>query len=188
MIAEEIRRQKQAEEIARLDNGERVLAAELATKLQVGNIVLSDHEGQLLGSWIEWCQARSARRCPARPATVASYVLAQHDAGVKAEHILATLTVVEKHHDLHNIANPVRTAIVSTALEQVVNEGRPRSFTKEESRDWWSLPPMIKAAIGRRERERGTYLRRIQNELAQFKKLQPDPAQPVVEHKEQVNG
>jgi hypothetical protein len=184
MIAEEIQRQ----EIARLDAGEKVLAAELATKLQVGNIKIDDHEGQLLGGFIEWCQARSVRRCPAKPTTVAAFVLHQKEVGVKAEHILATLTVIEKHHDLHNIANPVRTAIVSTALERVVNEGRPRSFTKEESRDWWSLPPMIKAAIGRRERERETYLRRIQNELAELKKNQPDAAKPVETAKEVTNG
>jgi hypothetical protein len=45
---------------------------------------------------------------------------------------------------------------------------------------------MVKSAIARRVRERETYLRRLQNEVAELRKLKPDGES--VEQKEKANG
>jgi len=76
----------------------------------------------------KWAIARQARRCPAKPATVALFALEQADLGVPAQQILAQLDAIERLHDRWGLANPVRTAIVRRVLEGIIKVPPPRSW------------------------------------------------------------
>jgi hypothetical protein len=187
VLADEIEKIKQPELIAALDAGERRVAESLGGLIVAPELAPGDQ--QLLAPFVDWCARNSCRRCAAKPATVAAFVIHQRDSGVPPDHVVGTLAAIERLHDARRLANPVRTAIVSAVLsdERIIYD-RPRSWRKEEMRDWSSLPPMIKAAITRRERERENYLRNLQNELAELRKLKPDTAKPVEQKEVITNG
>jgi hypothetical protein len=186
-LAAEIQRANQQELAAKLNEGEAALSAAIVQKIQPPAVELDDKARALLAPFVEWCTRNNVRRCAAKAATVAAFVLDQAASRTTPEHILATLGAIELLHDLHRLSNPVQTQIVHAVLGQIVKDPAPRSWTKDEQRDWPLLPPTIKAAIARRERERDTYLRKIQTELADLKKqLKPDEPKAVTTQKEKV--
>jgi hypothetical protein len=184
-LATEIERVRERELAAKLNQGEAVLSAAIAEKIQPPAVELDDKTRALLKSFVDWCGARNVRYCPAKPATVAAYVFHQKDSAA----ILEILDAIEKLHDLHRLANPVQTAIVNVVLGHILKDEPPRSWTKEERREWWLLPPTVKAAISRRERDRERELRRAQNLAAELKKqLKTEGIPPSTTEKEQDHG
>jgi hypothetical protein len=185
MLAEEIRKAKEREIIAALDHGEALIAAEL--KLQAPDVALTNDQGALLTAFVEWCAAKSVRRCPARPFTVAAHALHQKDAGVAPDRIIDTLVAIEALHNAYKLPNPCRTAIVDAALEQVLEIKPPRSWPDADKNLWATLPAQIRHRISTRETERDNGLRRSQNKLAeQLKALKPkdEAMKPVEQPKE----
>jgi hypothetical protein len=190
MLADEITRLKRAEAIAALDAGDAALAGDLATKLQAPvNLALSNAEGELLGRFVDWCAARSCRRCPAKQTTVASWILDADESDITPDQILATMAAISKMHFIHRLADPCSGPIVAAAVERVVPHRAPRSWKKDEQWGFWQIPIIARAGLERRERERDVYVRQCQNQIAELKsKLKTQDEPKAVEQKEQTNG
>ena len=117
-LADELQRAKAREEIARLDAGERRLASEL--KLDIPQRRLSVDELNCWNWFSAWCEGKSVRKLPAKPATVAAYVLDSAAMGVAPEPIISVLRAIDVAHDYHALSSPVHTALTQAALNQVV--------------------------------------------------------------------
>jgi hypothetical protein len=113
-----------------------------------------------------WASKRHARRCPAKPTTVALFALEQADMGVAVDTILAQLDAIEQMHDKFSLPNPVRTAAVEHAMATLLKANPPRSWSKSEKGQWALLPASIRSAITRRENDRDHELRRLQSKVA----------------------
>jgi hypothetical protein len=183
-FASEIDRAKRLAEAAEFDRNEQALAKQIDDLCPPPELAPSDPE--LLQSWLAWCKEAGVRHAPARSWCVAVFILDRHKRGVTEQQIVSELEAIGRLHDKWKLSNPV-TGPAHMMLERIVSAPPPRSWNKEEQRSFWALPPTIKAAIARRERERETKIRQLQNEVADLKKqLKPDAAKPV-EHKEKVS-
>jgi hypothetical protein len=137
-----------------------------------------------LDAFNKWAIARQARRCPAKPATVALFALEQADLGVPPQQILAQLDAIEKLHDKWTLPNPVRTAIAQAALETIIKVDPPRSWPREDKVRFAQLDPDIGQVIAEREALRDRALRKLQNEKALERQRQNGAAKPIHANKE----
>jgi hypothetical protein len=171
-LAEQLEAAKQREQIQKWQAGEAKLAAELPIKLPRPALSADAVEG--LNRFSAFAASRSARKLPARPTTVAAFILDQNRLGVPVEQIVSVLNAVQEAHDFHSLASPVACRITRAALELVVKSEPPRGWTRAEKADWALLPPDIRATISRRMREVELALRRAQNDAAEAKKRHSD--------------
>jgi hypothetical protein len=154
---------------AAFDNGERILASELPFEWKPPT--LASDELTRVGRWLAWAREKCVRACPAKPSSVAAFVVHEHALGTPAQQIISLLEAIAKFHDHHNASCPCATSIVRTALDEIViGVEAPRSWSKEEKIEWALLPPDIREVVARREQQRDTALRRKQNKLAEEKK------------------
>jgi hypothetical protein len=167
-LAQEIEKAKDRSE-AQL--AEQVNAVVPATELDVATIAL-------INPFIEFCAAVGVRHAPAKPTTVAGYILHHASIGTPEDRTLAFVAAIERLHDHYGLANPVATPAARFALEQVVKDEAPRSWTKPEKLLWATLPPKIRAVIAKREHARETHLRRSQNVLAEQRRQLKTAAEP----------
>jgi hypothetical protein len=170
-LSDVIRNVDKQQEVARLDAGDRGASAELAKRIKPLPVnELSTDIRTRLDSFNKWAGSRSARRCPAKPATVALWALEQADLGVPVQQILAQLDAIEKLHDKFSLSNPVRTAIVQAALETIIKVDPPRSWPREDKVRFARLDPDTREIIAKRENDRDKELRRLQARAAEAKK------------------
>ena len=179
-VLSEIERQRRIEQAQAWDANEKKVADRLAGKLDVElayreklpkavsdlQEAPTDLDQAHEANFIAWCADNGVRHCPAKPATVAAYLMenrAQHDL------LLDTLAAIGRLHDKFNLANPGATAIVRTVLELSLDDKPPR-WKKHEQELWASLPAEIRFALSRREHERDRELRLRQNEAADLRK------------------
>ena len=154
---------KRREEAERLNAGDQVLAQSLAP-LDTPVELTADDNG-LLKAFAGFCQLASARYAPARPTTVAAFLLNQSQAGVPEETILAQLGAIEALHDKWKMSNPVATKIVRTVLSSIVKIEPPRSWPTESRAAFATLPVPIQQIIAKREADRDKWFRRVQNDV-----------------------
>jgi hypothetical protein len=120
-----------------------------------------------------WAKRCGVRSLPAKPTTVAFFVLDLYRNGVSFDELAQQLAAISAVHDFTLLANPVRTAIVAAALEAIAPEDAikaPLSWRKDEKADWHTLPSWAQAVISRREQEREKQLSRRLKELAEQRK------------------
>jgi hypothetical protein len=160
-LSDAIEAAKQREAIARWDRGEAQLAP-----IQPPIVELSAAMRSCLDTWGIWAASKSVRKCPAKPHVVAVFVTEQNRLGAGAQHILATIEAITALHDHHGLSNPCATAVVNAALDQILKVEPPRSWGREERAEWVKLPPRVREAITRRERDRDLAVRRAQNKAA----------------------
>jgi hypothetical protein len=163
-ILSEIERQRVAEQVAEFTRNETALAE---TTEHVAPIPLTDSEKAKLQTFSKWCNARGVRYCPARPATVAVFVSEHADKG--SDYILDSILAIEHLHDIHGFANPVATEVVRRTIVSIVKVEPPRSWPGADKALFARLPIDVRAAIARREHQRETFIRRLQNEMAALK-------------------
>jgi hypothetical protein len=152
-------------EIRKLDSGDERVATELAARIQLPVEELSADIRTRLDPFNKWALQRQARRCPAKPATVALWALEQADMGVPAQQILAQLDAIEHLHDRWGLANPA--AIVRRVLDGIIKVPPPRSWPASDKVLFARLDPDIRQIIETRERQRDVALRKLQNETKQ---------------------
>jgi hypothetical protein len=169
-LAEQLEAAKRQAEVRKLDAGDARVATELAQRIRLPEEELPASIRTCLDGFNKRAIARQARRCPAKPATCALFVLFQADMGISPQHILAQLSAIERLHDRWGLSNPVRTAIVRAALETVIKIDPPRGWSFSERVEFASLPPDVREIIVNKERLRDKALRRAQNEAAEAKK------------------
>ena len=100
-LGQEIERAKQRDQIAKWDEGERKLAAELRPV----NVQITEDVITRFSIFGKWCLARSARKLPAKPTTVAAFVLEQRDLGATPQIILSLLAAIEAVHNSHSLVS-----------------------------------------------------------------------------------
>ena len=161
---------------AELERNDRALAFQLATVLPPLVSELDDQTLRRLAIFSAYCADRGVLLCPAQPATVASFIIAQVAKGERAERIFELTVAIELLHDQHGLANPVATAIARRALASLGVIEPPRSWRPNEKMLFSSLPLEIQTAVARREHEREKEIRRMQNATAE-KLRQPDGAE-----------
>ena len=167
-LTDAIQAAKQREQIQKWDAGDAEVAAELPIK--PSRPVLSADVVERFNRFSAFAASKSARKLPARPTTVAAFILDQNNLGVPVERIVSVLNAVQEVHDAHSLASPVACRITRAALELVVKTEPPRGWTKAEKADWALLPPDIRSIVSRRMRETEIALRRAQNEAAELRK------------------
>jgi hypothetical protein len=164
MLADDIAAQKQRQLVAALDEGERNLAQSLGDLIVAPDLSPGDQE--LLKPWLTWCKDKSVRHAPAKPWCCAAYAIDRAKRGIDGQQIVSELRAISRLHFKFGLADPCSGPVIDAALGRIVPERPPRSWRKDEWSDWWSLPATIKAAIERREKERETAVRRLQNEVS----------------------
>ena len=164
-LAEQLEAAKRQAEVRKLDAGDARVATEL--KLDIPKPALAKDVLERLDIFGKWCASKQARKCPAKPKTVAAFALAQHELGATAQVVLAMLAAIEALHEYHGLSNPVRTIAVRAALETIIKVDPPRSWPREDKVRFAQLDPDIRQVIARREADRDRQLRRLQNEAAE---------------------
>jgi hypothetical protein len=172
-LAEQLEIAKRQAEVRKLDAGDERVATEL--KLDIPKPALAKDVLERLDIFGKWCASKQARKCPAKPKTVAAFVLEQSELGASPQVICSLVRAIEALHWYHGLSNPTATPIVYGALERVVRAIPPRSWNKDERAQWALLPPEIRDAIARRENDRDKELRRLQNKYRQTNGAETKP-------------
>jgi hypothetical protein len=187
-LSEQLETAKKRAEIETLNIGDEKTAGEFGRRISLPPIDLPAGVRAALDPFNHWASKRHARRCPAKPTTVALFTLEQADMGVAIDVTLAQLSAIEAMHDKFALPNPVQTVPVRYALETLIKTAAPRSWSKSEKERWALLPASIRSAITRRENDRDHELRRLQSKVARELELQRmNGADKTVSHEEKVD-
>jgi hypothetical protein len=101
---------------------------------------------------------------------VAQFIFEQSATGATTESILRQVEAISRLHDKYGLSNPTATAAARAVLEREFAIEVPRSWKAPEKEMFVMLPADIRAAISRREKQRETEVRRLQNSIAEEKK------------------
>jgi len=162
-VLAELERVRRNEQIAEWDKNEKAIAGQLPPFSQRP---LVEQESLALNPFIRWCRQSGVRHCPAKPTTVAMFISEQEYRAKPVD----TLLAIERLHDIHNLPNPVTTAVVRAALASIIDFEPPRSWSLQEKAKFIEIPAEAREIIARRTKQRETELRRVQNELAELRK------------------
>ena len=163
-VLSELERIKRNEQIAAFDKNERAMLEKLGPPPGVD---LADHQ-TFLALFLEWCTKQGVRSCLARPWVISTFLTEHAHRG--EEFALNAINAIAALHDYHGQPNPAATRVVRAALDKIIKPEVPRSWTKAEKEMFSSLPPDIRSAINRRERQREWYVGQTRNELDQLRK------------------
>lgn len=154
-LAEQLEAAKQRDKIARWDAAESRLAAQL--ELNVPRPALAADVLERFNLFGKWAEGRFVRKLPAKPKSIAAFVLEQRELGAALQVIVALLEAIIALHDYHGLSNPVATKVVDCALERIGGIKPPRwdSYSRSE---WAKLPPLVRDAITKREGQRDKVL------------------------------
>jgi hypothetical protein len=111
VLVDELEKLKQRELVAKWDENERKLQAELPFRLPAP--VLSADTSERYARFSAWAKTRNVRELPARPSTVASFILEQTSLGMAVDNLLAILDAVEQAH--LNLSNAPRMSSLPLA-------------------------------------------------------------------------
>jgi hypothetical protein len=139
---------------------------QMAARFKLDPLVLSKDLLERHDLWAKWCAGKHVRKCPARPQAVATFVLEQNALGASAQVVVAMVEAIDAIHQYHGLSSPCATRVVNVVLEQILKVEPPRSWGRDERAEWAKLPPLVREAITRRERDRDLALRRAQNKAA----------------------
>ena len=168
MLADELVKAKQREQVAAWDRAETTLREQLG--LDVPKRELSADVWDRFSLFEGWCAEKSVRRLPAKSWTVAAFILDQNAHGRDPQGCIALLAAIAEVHDAHSLSNPTATSVVNQVLDQIVKVDPPRSWPAADKAEFARLPPTIREIIARRENDRDRELRRKQTEFAELKK------------------
>jgi hypothetical protein len=171
-LAEQLETAKRRAEIETLNIGDEKTAGEFGRRISLPPLELSADIRTALDPFNHWAGKRHARRCPAKPTTVALFALEQAAMGVGIDTILEQLSAIEAMHDKFSLPNSVRTAAVRYALETIIKTDPPKSWPAAEKGMFRSLPADIQHIIARRENDRDREVRRQQSKVARELELQ----------------
>lgn len=112
-----------------------------------------------------WCEQKAVTPFPARPASVAYFVLDNVLLGIdQIEKVIASISAV---HD--GVADPTISPLVSAALNHVSPIDPPRSWPKEHKQRFLSLPRELQVYVVTRETQRDKEVTRAQNEIGRVR-------------------
>jgi hypothetical protein len=146
---------------------------------------------ELLETFTMWCNSKGVPSLPAKPTTVAAFILARRRLDADEKLTRNIVHAVERQHDIAGLPNPVATFAVRLALNKPATVEPPRSWPGAQKLMFAGLPREIQEVVSAREADRERALRRGQNEIAEMKKrLQEQMPQPksAEQQKEDSNG
>jgi hypothetical protein len=118
--------------------------------------------------FVRWCEDRQVSALPARPATVALFILQNRSMGL-AE-LAELVDQIGAAHVSTGMADPTTTYPVPAMLSKIATINPPRSWPAEEKKKFQALPYSLQSYVVKREGERDKALRRAQNEAADARK------------------
>ena len=165
MLVDELTKAKQREQLLDWETNERRLASE--PKLNVPKRSLSAAQFECWNRFSTWGEGESVRKIPAKPRDCRG--IHSRDGGNRrsTKQIVSVVNAADVVHQFHGLSSPLHTQIVRAALDTLLKAEPPRSWSKDEKAEWALLPPSIRDTIARRERERDTALRRLQNKTSE---------------------
>jgi hypothetical protein len=98
---------KQKERIERWDRGEAVVKSQLKLAVPTTNLTPAIHEH--FAVFTRWCDVRACRKCPAKPSTLAAFVLEQKELGVPSQTIIERLAAIDAQHQHFDLPSPIHT-------------------------------------------------------------------------------
>ncbi|WP_334419520.1 MULTISPECIES: hypothetical protein [unclassified Bradyrhizobium] len=138
-----------------------------ALKRQFGEAPLKQTPAMVaaLSAFVNWCEARGVRSCPAQPAAVAQFAL--ENAGLGIDAISEVVDHIADMHEAAGLANPVATWIVAEAMDRIGGEVEtPRSWPKEHKWRFTQLPCILRRYLSAHDKQREKTVRRALNEAA----------------------
>ena len=95
-LADALEIAKQRERIERWDRGEATVASQLKLTVPATNLTPAIHEH--FAVFTRWCEVRACRKCPAKPKTIAAFILHQKELGVPDHTIIERLEAIDAQH------------------------------------------------------------------------------------------
>ena len=127
-----------------------------------------------------WCEQREITPYPARPASVAFYIL--ENAGLGIGELLRIVKSISLVHE--SVADPTASGAVPAALNKIAPIAAPRSWPKAGKLRFFSLPYDLQVYVAAHEDQREKEIRRAHNEAADARKALAAIQQPT----EATNG
>jgi hypothetical protein len=121
-------------------------------------------QGNLPDEFAAWCERKGVKTLPARPASVALFVLENGGLGVDA---LALMVLkISQFHLRRGQADPTSGYPVATALNRIAKIDEPRSWPKEKKARFTSMPYDLQKYVAAHEGQREKEIRRAHNDAA----------------------
>ena len=161
-LLQEIERLQRSAQLAR----ENSIAADIFRCLSYVPPAIDEHTIEHARPFTTYCQERGVSHLPARPETIAAWLLSTLALSPHIDRVLNALEAIEVLHDAHTLPNPCKTAIVAQALACWPDRDPPRSWPANDKLMFLQLPLMTQHVIARREAQRDKQVQRVQNEAA----------------------
>jgi len=148
--------------VAEEDQRESSLSTVMASRLRLPAVEGDKSQWPVFEAW---CLQNGIRAYPARPASVAFFILDNKALGIEElRKIVAAVSVVHQ-----NVADPTLGPAVAAAFDEVAPIEPPRSWPKEQKYRFLQLPYELQVYVGKHEQDREKAIRRAHNEVAQLK-------------------
>lgn len=162
-IVQELERHRRDEQASR----EASLAADVRAALSLAPTALDAATLDRFAPFATFCTQRGVSHLPARPETVAAFLLSRFDMPPPVAAIIDALAAIEAVHDANGMGSPIRSPIVGAALERWGEREPPRSWSKADRLLFAQLPLLVQHVISRRETQRDNALHTLQNKIAE---------------------
>jgi hypothetical protein len=139
-----------------------VVAAELQKRIGI-----APPSGELPSTFVRWCREKGVIPLPAKPESVALFLLQSRELGVDA--LTEIARSISRAHS--RFADPCSSWAVRAAFEEIGGVYEvPRSWPKSEWPTWDGLPWTAKRYLAPREKQRDVTVNRAQTEAAECRK------------------
>ena len=118
--------------------------------------------------FMRWCEDRQVSALPARPASVALFVM--QNRSMSLSDLVDLVDQIGAAHVATGMADPTTTYPVPAMLNKIAAINPPRSWPKEEKQRFLALPYSLQTYVCKREGERDRAVRQAQNEAADVRK------------------
>jgi len=147
---------------AELEARERAATGIVQARLQIPPRNLSRAEFSVFA---EWCDEKELRAVPAKPSTLAFFLLDSVALGIsRLEKVVEGVSAVHE-----GLADPTLSPCVTAALATIAPIPPPRSWPKEQAHLFSQLPRSLQTWVAEHQERREKEVRRIQTELQKLK-------------------
>lgn len=147
---------------------ELALRAVVAKHLDLSPVEEGDRSGWPV--FQKWCRQREITPYPARPTSVAGFILDNSALGI--EELLRVVKAISLVHE--TVADPTASGLVPRALNKIAPIDAPRSWPNAEKVRFKSLPYDLQRYTADREADREKKFRRAQTEAGQLRRTVSD--------------
>jgi hypothetical protein len=137
--------------------------------------------GRFPAEFAAWCESRGAETLPARPASIALFVL--EIAGLGVDVLSRMVVEISQLHLRRGQADPTSGYPVSAALNHLAKIDPPRSWPMEQKARFTAQPYDLQKYVAAHEARREKEIRRAHNEAAKARQeLASRKSEKVTEH------